>query len=165
MKCHLIHQDSINSVLDKARQYRSLLEPELAISICLDVFAVDENNQGALVIYILAMSDLHTHANAKAPAQEISRAIAKLTSEFERTYYAGIALERKARALMKNAMSRSFAYNLLMEAAALYNQAQPLAPKHCDDAILRYNACVRTIANEHLSPRQDMDDVSWEGES
>ncbi|SMN10738.1 hypothetical protein SPBRAN_913 [uncultured Candidatus Thioglobus sp.] len=165
MKCHLIHKDSIDTVLDKARQYRSLLEPELAISICLDVFAVDENNQAALVIYILAMTDLHTHTNVKVPTKNITDSIAKLKSEFERTYYTGITLERKARALMKNAMSRSFAYNLFVEATKLYDAAQQLAPKHCDDSILRYNACVRTIASEHLSPRQDMDDVSWEGES
>ncbi len=165
MDYRLIHQDTIGAVLDKARQYRSLLEPELAISICLDVFAVDENNQDALVIYILAMTDLYNHANAKVCPQTINESIAKLTSEFERTYYTGITLERKARALLKNAMSRSFAYNLFIQAIKIYDQAQQIAPKQRDDAILRYNACVRTIKNEHLSPRQDMDDISWEGES
>ncbi|MBE8190485.1 MAG: hypothetical protein HAW58_06530 [Candidatus Thioglobus sp.] len=164
MKCHLIHQHSIDTVLDKARQYRSLLEPELAISICLDVFALDENHQNALVIYILALTDLYAHPNSKVQLQKLNGAIAKLKSEFQAKYYSGIALERKARALMKNSMSRSFAYNLLIEAIELYDQAQPLAPKNCDDAILRHNACVRTIQNEHLSPRQDMDDASWEGD-
>lgn len=165
MKCHLIHQDSISQVLDKARQYRSLLEPELAISICLDVFAIDKNNQNALVIYILALTDLYSHQDAKVQSQTLNAAIAKLESEFERCYYAGIALERKARALMKNTMSRSFAYNLFIQATKLYDQAQPIAPKHCDDATLRYNACIRTIQNQHLSPRQDMDDVDWHSES
>ncbi|SFV85319.1 hypothetical protein MNB_SUP05-SYMBIONT-4-20 [hydrothermal vent metagenome] len=49
MKYHLIHKNSIDTVLDKARQYRSLLEPDLAISICLDIFLVDPENQEALV--------------------------------------------------------------------------------------------------------------------
>ena len=49
MEYHLIHKDTIDTVLDKARQYRSLREPDLAISICIDVFAVDSDNQDALV--------------------------------------------------------------------------------------------------------------------
>ena len=165
MNYHLIDKNAINATLDKAKQYRSLLEPELTISICLDIFAIDENNQEALVIYILAMTDLYTHTNAKVPEQKITNAIQQLNSEFHRLYYQGIALERKARSLMKNTMSRSFAYNLLIEAITLYEDAQKISLEKCDDSILRYNACVRTIKNEHLSPRQDMDDASWEGES
>ena len=57
MKYHIIDKDSIESVLERAREYRSLLQPEMAISICLDIFAVDEDNQDALVIYILALTD------------------------------------------------------------------------------------------------------------
>ncbi len=56
MKYHLINKDSIPTVLEKARQYRSLLEPDLAISICIDVFAVDPENQEAIVIYILVLN-------------------------------------------------------------------------------------------------------------
>ncbi|SMM97851.1 hypothetical protein SPONL_1497 [uncultured Candidatus Thioglobus sp.] len=165
MDCHLIHKNSIPAVLKKAEQYRSLLEPDLAISICLDIFAIDENNQQALVIYILAATDLYSHTNAKVPVKNITDCIAKLDSEFERDYYSGIALERKARALMKNTMSRSFAYSVFIQAIKHYNTAEGLNNARSDDAILRYNACVRTLKTEHLSPRQDMDDVSWEKES
>ena len=48
MPYHKINKSSLPSVIAKAKQYRSLLEPDLAISICLDVFAVDQNNQEAL---------------------------------------------------------------------------------------------------------------------
>ena len=165
MHLRLIHQDSIASVLDKARQYRSLLEPELAISICLDIFAIDANHQQALVIYILASTDLYSHPGMKVEKQKITQAIAQLESEFERVYYSGILLERQARSLLKNAMSRSFAYDLFMQAIALYDQSESLSPKGNDDAILRYNACVRTIHSQRLSPRQDVDDGTWQSES
>ncbi len=159
MKYHLIHKDSISTVLDKARQYRSLREPELAISICIDIFAVDVNNQDALVIYILALTDQYSHQHAKVQPKKIADTIARLESEFHRIYYTGIFLERKARALLKNPMSQSFAYESLMEAVAKYEMAEKMAPKHCSDPILRYNSCLRTIEKEHLQPRAEFDEL------
>ncbi|WP_428086116.1 hypothetical protein [Candidatus Thioglobus sp.] len=159
MKYRSIHKDSITTVLDKARQYRSLREPDLAISICIDVFAVDFENQQALVIYILALTDQYSHQHAKLQPKKITEAIARLTSKFHRTYYAGIFLERKARALLKNPMSQSFAYEGLMEAAAQYEAAQKIAPAHCSDPILRYNSCLRTIEKQHLQPRSEFDEL------
>jgi hypothetical protein len=159
MKYHLIHKDSISTVLDKARQYRSLREPDLAISICVDVFAVDEGNQEALVIYILALTDQYSNQNGILQPKKIVETIAKLKSEFHQIYYTGIFLERKARALLKNSMSHSFAYEGLMEAMAKYEMAEEIAPKHCADPILRYNSCLRTIEKEHLQPRAKFDEL------
>ena len=167
MKYHLIHERNIDSALDKAKQYRSLLEPELAISICLDIFALDANHQEALVIYILALTDTLSHSGTSThkPDKKIQDAILQLQSEYQQVYYQGIFYERKARSLMRHAMSRSFAYNLLLQAIECYQQAEKSSPEDSDDAILRYNACVRTIENEHLQPRQDADDVNWQSES
>ena len=159
MEYHLIHKDTIDTVLDKARQYRSLREPDLAISICIDVFAVDADNQDALVIYILALTDQYSHQHAKVQPKKIVEFIAKLKSEFHQIYYTGIFLERKARALLKNPMSQSFAYEGLMEAIAKYEVAEKMAPKHCSDPILRYNSCLRTIEKENLQPRAEFDEL------
>jgi hypothetical protein len=159
MEYHLIHKDTIGTVLDKARQYRSLNEPDLAISICIDVFAVDPDNQDALVVYILALTDQCSHGGTKVQYQKITEIIARLESEFHRTYYTGIFLERKARALLKNLMSQSFAYEGLMEAITQYKISEKIAPKHCSDPILRYNSCLRTIEKEHLQPRAEFDEL------
>ncbi|HIC40565.1 MAG TPA: hypothetical protein EYO74_04090 [Piscirickettsiaceae bacterium] len=159
MKYHLIHKDAISTVLDKARQYRSLREPDLAISICIDVFAVDADNQDALVIYILALTDQYSHQHGKLQPKKVTEAIARLTSEFHKIYYTGIFLERKARSLLKNPMSESFAYEGLMEAIAKYEMAEKMAPKHCADPILRYNSCLRTIEKENLKPRAEFDEL------
>ena len=80
MKYHLIDKESIDTVLDKARQYRSLLEPDLAISICIDVFAVDPNNQQALVVYILALTDQLGLSNVKVSHKKITETIDRLDS-------------------------------------------------------------------------------------
>ena len=86
MPYHKINKSSLPSVIAKAKQYRSLLEPDLAISICLDVFAVDQNNQEALVIYILSLTDLYSH-DVKVDQEKILSAINRLNSDFERNYY------------------------------------------------------------------------------
>lgn len=165
MDLHLIRHEAVASALVKARQYRSLLEPEMAISICLDIFAIEPDHQVALVIYILALTDSFTKAGTKKSDQVVLQAISRLNAEYERIYYEGIFHERKARGLVNHSMSKSFAYRLFLEAMACYNKAKPLSPKDNDDAVLRYNSCVRTIKSENLEPRQDMDDVHWQSEA
>jgi len=105
------------------------------------------------------LTDQYSHQHAKVQPKKIVEFIAKLKSEFHRIYYTGIFLERKARALLKNPMSQSFAYEGLMEAIAKYEIAEKMAPKHCSDPILRYNSCLRTIEKENLQPRAEFDEL------
>ena len=72
MKYHTIDKNSIENVLERAKQYRSLLQPEMAISICLDIFAVDKNNQDTLVIYILALTDQLGQSESKIHHKKIT---------------------------------------------------------------------------------------------
>ena len=48
---------SVTGALRKAERYRLINDPSSAESICLDVLAVDANNQQALVDLVLAISD------------------------------------------------------------------------------------------------------------
>src|ERR1700722_16262182 len=52
-----ISPDAVPLALEKAERYRLLNEPAQAESICLDVLAVDPDNQRALVMLLLALSD------------------------------------------------------------------------------------------------------------
>ena len=156
---HKIEKTSIEEVLERAKQYRSLLQPEMAISICLDIFAVDTNNQDALVIYILALTDQLSQSESKVHQNKITESIKKLDSEFLRRYYSGIFLERQARSFLKSSMSRSFAYDAFIEAISEFETAEKMAPEHCADPILRYNSCLRTIKKENLQPRQKFDEL------
>ena len=159
MEYHKIDKDSIEDVLERAKQYRSLLQPDMAISICMDIFAVDKNNQEALVIYILALTDQLSQSESKVHQKKITDSIKRLDSKFLQHYYSGIFFERQARSLLKHSMSRSFAYEAFIEAMAEFEIAEKMAPEHCADPILRYNSCIRTIKKENLQPRQEFDEL------
>ncbi|MEC7596311.1 MAG: hypothetical protein VYD29_04205 [Pseudomonadota bacterium] len=159
MEYHKIDKGSIEDVLERAKQYRSLLQPDMAISICMDIFAVDKNNQEALVIYILALTDQLSQSESKVHQKKITDSIKRLDSKFLQHYYSGIFFERQARSLLKHSMSRSFAYEAFIEAIAEFEIAEKMAPEHCADPILRYNSCIRTIKKENLQPRQEFDEL------
>ncbi len=162
MEYFLINKKTISSALDKAKQYRLLQEPELAVSICLDIFNIDKNHQETIVVYILALSD---NLSKQKNDNKILDAIQLLESEYHKKYYTGIYHERKALSLMRGRMSASFAYNLFELAMGFYKQAIEISTDDNDDAILRYNSCIRSIKHNGLVPRQDADDVHWSSES
>ncbi|MCX4189030.1 hypothetical protein [Methylophaga sp. OBS3] len=165
LSLHDIHADSIDLALDKARQYRSLLEPEIAESICLDVLNIDPYNQSALVIYILALTDQISISGSQSPFQAIENAISQLQSDYKRLYYTGIFHERRARFMLSQPMSRAFAYDYFVKALECYAQAEKMRPEHNDEAILRWNSCVRTIEREKLQPVSEHDQVLMSRES
>lgn len=165
LKLHDIHIDAVGKALEKAKQYRSLLEPEIAESICLDVLNVDPDNQPILVVYILALLDQISRVEKQTQIKTIERAIEKLTSEYQRCYYSGLLNERRARHLITQAMSHSFAYDYFVEALQYYQQAREISPKNEDEAILRWNSCIRTIDKEKLKPRLDSEDLLVDMES
>jgi hypothetical protein len=162
---HQIHADSIELALAKAKQYRALNEPEIAESICLDILYIDEDNQDALIVYILALTDQLSHSGKKTPIKAIESAIEKLRSDYQRFYYTGLLLERRARFMLTQSMSRAFAYDFFLEALEQYQQAEALRPESNDEASLRWNSCIRTIKKEKLKPHNDRFDVLLDRES
>ena len=52
-----ITREAVPRALEKAERYRLLNEPEEAESICLDVLAIDPDNQAALMMLLLALTD------------------------------------------------------------------------------------------------------------
>ncbi|ODN67674.1 hypothetical protein [Methylophaga muralis] len=165
LNLHDIHAESIELALDRARQYRSLLEPEIAESICLDILNIEPENQSALVVYILALTDQVSISGSQSPFQDIEVAIAKLSSEYKQIYYTGIVLERRARFMLTQPMSRAFAYDYFIKALGCYQQAEQMRPDHNDEAILRWNSCVRTIQREKLEPLSETDQIAMSRES
>src|SRR2546425_10402334 len=94
-----LSKDSISAALEKAMRYRLLNEPAEAESICLDILRAEPDNQQALVLLILALSDRIStgYAVGDSPAQEF---LARLHDEYERAYYSGILCERRAKAYL-----------------------------------------------------------------
>src|SRR4051812_41465193 len=112
-----ISHDSIPAALDKAERYRLLNEPAQAESICLDVLAVEPENQKALVSLLLALTDQFLDGSADCHHQALE-VVKKLHGEYERHYYLGIACERRgyACAVRGGPGSRAQAYEWVREA-------------------------------------------------
>ena len=150
-----ISKGGIAEALQKAERYRLLSEPSLAESICLDVLHIDAENQEALVMLLLALTDQFGHGAAPAKAREV---LPRLKSEYEREYYAGIIWERSAHAqLRKGSPNAAFtAYDGFRQAMECYEKAEAVHPSGNDDAILRWNTCARILMrNPNLRPRPD----------
>jgi hypothetical protein len=165
MKLHHIGIDAIPAALEKARQYRSLLEPEQAESICLDILYTQPDNHEARIVLILALTDQFTHSGKPLNVKHVLELVELLPDEYERLYYKGLVSERRARAMLHESMSRSFAYEYFREAMHWYELAEKIRPAHNDDAILRWNACLRTLRRERLRPRPDRDEAHSDMES
>lgn len=165
LKLHNIHAGAVDSALQKAQQYRSLLEPEIAESICLDILNIEPEHQQALVIYILALTDQLNQSERQSQIKAIERAIDKLATDYQRFYYHGLLNERRARFMITQPMSRSFAYDYFYEALEQYQKAEAIRPEDNDEAVLRWNSCIRTIQKEKLTPRRDSEDILVDMES
>jgi tetratricopeptide (TPR) repeat protein len=145
---------SLPKALERVERYRLLNEPEQAESICLDILEVDPDNQDALVMLILALTDQFGTSDSASSAQRASEYINRLTDEYHRAYYSGIIRERRARAHLRRGMARGFAFEAFREAMEWFEKAAAVRPEGNDDALLRWNACVRTISRANLEPRQ-----------
>jgi tetratricopeptide (TPR) repeat protein len=146
---------SIPRALEKAERYRLLNEPEQAESICLDILEAESGNQRALVTLILALTDRFGMAGAPPNARRASDYLARLTDEYQRNYYGGIVRERQAWAYLRRGMARAFAYDAFREAMDCFEKAAAIPPEGDDEALLRWNACVRTIRRANLRPRPE----------
>ena len=149
-----LSREAIPAALEKAERYRLLGEPAEAESICLDVLRAEPENQRALVLLLLALTDRFgkSFAVGHTQAREI---LPRLRGEYERLYYAGVISERQGKAALQQGTPGFVAAAWLREAMALYEQAAALRPPGNDDALLRWNTCVRIVSENHLPETAD----------
>jgi hypothetical protein len=153
-----IHREGIPRAFERAERYRLLNEPFEAESICLDILAVDAEHQQALSCLLLALTDQFSHNGGQA--LERARALLpRLSGEYERAYYGAIISERFAKRKLREGHpgARALAHGHLAEAMDLFQKAEKLASPGNDDAVLRYNACVRMIERHGLTAPQQRD--------
>ena len=149
--------DAIPAAIGKAERYRLLNEPQEAESICLDVLNVAPDNQQALVVLLLALTD-QFRPDAGELVSRAREVLPRLEGEYERAYYAGIIFERRARALLEQGPPRfgAMTYDWLREAMRFYETAEAVRPPGNDDAVLRWNTCARLLnRNPELKPRDE----------
>jgi len=151
-KLKAIHADAIPEALITAEKYRLLNEPVQAESICRDILRIDPQNQPALQIIILVLTDQFSKLQTSPGARTARDYAARLADAYLRSYYLGLICERQARALLSG-MGGKFAYDGFREAMDHFEEAEKIRPSGHDDAILRWNSCVRTIRRHKLRPR------------
>lgn len=157
-----IHQDGIDAALQKADKYRELNQPKEAESICRDVLAVDRDNQLALRVMGLAITDQFAPAR-DALFVEAERAFDRLRDPYERAFYSGLACERRAKAQLAAGIPLYSVRPLFDQALVRYAEAETLRPPGNDDPILRWNSCVRILqAASGLSKSEPEGKVDWE---
>ncbi|HKN40568.1 MAG TPA: hypothetical protein VJ456_15835 [Acidimicrobiia bacterium] len=147
-----ISRAAIPQALKKAEHYRLLGDPEQAESICLDVLAADPDNQAALVVVVLSMTD--QFGRSGPPAVRLAKAyLGRLHDQYQREYYEGLVWEREGRVRLRQSMGSTSAYESLRTAMACYERASALRPADDDESILRWNSCLRTIERADFRPR------------
>jgi hypothetical protein len=146
-------KSSIPLALEKALRYRLLNEPRHAESICLDVLAIDPNNQSALKTLVLALSDRFGHDFAD-PHGQAKSLLEKLEDEYDQAYYEGIIHERWGKAQFARGMPGNVAAGWLREAMRCYARAETVCSQEEPDAVLRWNTCARLLAEYDQLPTQ-----------
>jgi tetratricopeptide (TPR) repeat protein len=139
-----ISKSGIAEALAKIQHYRYLNQAEEAESICRDVLAVDPENQMALRLLGLTITD-QFKGTLSDGFREAQSCFEQLSSPYERAYYMGILHERRAKAQMR---AGHLAHSLLASfenALRCFEEAEKIRPAGNDDALLRWNRCVRLM--------------------
>ncbi len=151
-----ISRNGIAEALAKVQHYRYLNEPEEAESICRDILAVDPENQMGLRQLGLALTDQFKGAVSDG-FREAQNCFEKLSSAYERSYYQGILYERRAKAQLRAGHAAHSLLASFENAMRSFEEAEKIRPQGNDDALLRWNYCLRLI--------QSLPELAGESES
>ncbi|MEP6777039.1 MAG: hypothetical protein ABI944_01210 [Chthoniobacterales bacterium] len=150
-----LSEEAIPTALEKAERYRLLNEPGEAESICLDILRTDPANQTALITLLLAVTDRFTKGYGVSDTQ-VKTLLGQLKGDYERAYFSGIVVERRAKMKLAQGPPGSlWAYDLFREAMSWFEKAEAMRPPGNDDALLRWNTCARIIDQNKLVRREE----------
>jgi tetratricopeptide (TPR) repeat protein len=138
----------VPAALQKAERYRLLNDSPAAESICLDILAVDPNNQSAIITLILAITDQFETAESSDALRRAQELIPRISDVYRRSYYSGIVYERRAKAQLHRLVpgAAGMAADWYHRAMDAYEKAEKIRPAGNDESILRWNTCVRMLA-------------------
>jgi hypothetical protein len=141
-----ISKEALPAALQKAERYRLINQSWAAESICLDALEVDPGNEEFLVTLLLALTDQFAERGG-ADVDRAWKLLPRLEDGYKRAYYAGIICERRAKAQLDRGGpgSSGIAYHALHQAMEFYEKAETQRPAGDDEALLRYNTCVRLL--------------------
>ena len=144
LKLKPISREGIAEAIAKVELYRNLNEPGEAESICRDILAVEPDNQTALRLLGLSITD-QFKGDASDRYAEAEAAFRELNDRYERLYYLGILHEREAKAQLNAGRMAHTVLPGFEEAMRCFEEAEAVRPPNNDDAILRWNRCLRIL--------------------
>jgi hypothetical protein len=144
----------IAAAIAKVEHYRSLNQPEEAESICRDILTVEPEHQDALRLLGLALTDQFTGGPSDR-VREAEELFLSLTDTYQRFYYSGIAYERRAKAQLRNGQPMRSVLPLLEQGLHSFAEAERIKPEGNDDALLRWNRCVRLLQSMHYTLQEE----------
>ncbi len=144
LKLKPISKDGITQAINRIQLYRYLNEPEEAESICRDILSAEPDNQMAVRLLAMTITDQFTGdpSDRFAEAEGLLNA---LTDPYERLYFTGLLYERKAKTQLRAGRPLAALLPLFEEAMRRFAEAEKIRPPANDDAILRWNRCVRLL--------------------
>lgn len=151
MQLKPITREGIPAALQKAERYRLLNDSSAAESICLDILAVEEDNQSALVTLLLSITDQLSDDSGDA-VKRARDVLPKLKDDYKRAYYSGIIAERKAKSILRRGGMGvdAVAHDWFRDAMRWYEKAEAMRPSGNDESILRWNTCARLLGRHDL---------------
>ena len=146
MELKPITRAGIPAALQKAERYRLLNDSACAESICLDVLQVEPDNQQALVMLVLSITDQFADGMSEG-VHRAREVLHRIKDEYKRAYYGGIICERRAKAQLHHHTlgAAHVAADWFREAMGHYERAEAIRPQGNDEAILRWNTCERML--------------------
>ncbi len=149
-----ISHGAIPHAIKKAERYRLLNQSWAAESICRDILAIEPDNQQVIIMLVLSLTD-QLATGQKRVMHDVRETLRLISDPYQRAYYTGITSERHGQELLHRVAmgSSSMAYDAFRDAMDWYEKAEAVRPPDNDDAILRWNTCVRILSREsHLRP-------------
>jgi hypothetical protein len=147
LKLKTISKSGIGEAIAKAELYRYLNEPEEAESICRDILVADPHHMLGLRTLGLTITDQFTGAPGDRYA-EVEKIFQSLKDPYEKQYYTGLLCERRVKAQLRAGRAPHTLLPLLERALQCFAEAEKIHPPGNDDAILRWNRCVRLLQSQ-----------------
>lgn len=155
----LISKSGVPAALEKATRYRLLNEPLQAESICRDILAVEPSHQDALIVLLLSITD-QFDSELAGSFDEAKSLVDRIDGDYEKSYYEGIIHERWGNVRLTKGEATSIGW--YRAALRCYSRAEELSDDGNDDAILRWNTCIRIMNKYQFAPESTTHDVAGE---
>lgn len=139
--------ESVSTALEKAKHYRLLNEPEESESICLDILAAVPDQQEAMIILLLALTDKFARGELNPAYDQAMDILNDLDDTHCKSYYRGIIFERRGKHYLKRGGpgAETIAHGWLVKAMDEYGETISECTSEAQKAVLRWNSCARVI--------------------